>query len=91
MSNHDLFFSAMHLKSTAGISSFCVDHYYKLKVYSRMRAFVSPGEFLVIAFVHTFVLICVERSSVVQFFYSPQVVTDCLNTCGLFFCSMLPM
>lgn len=31
----------------------------------------SPDEFLVIAFIHTFVMICVECSSVVQFFLSP--------------------
>lgn len=41
VSNHDLFFDAMHLKSTAGLCRFCVDHCYKLKVYSRMRAFLS--------------------------------------------------
>lgn len=45
----------------------------------------SPDEFLVIAFIHTFVLICVECSSVVQFFYHPQVAAGCLNTCGIFF------
>lgn len=41
VSNHDLFSDAMHLKSTAWLCHFCVDHCYKLKVYSRMRAFLS--------------------------------------------------
>lgn len=83
VSNFDRCFDAKYLKNAGDTSSCCVNHYFKLNVSGALAVcwFIQevlrlcPSEFLVKTLIQTFLSICDECSSVVQFFHWPQVAT----------------